>query len=160
MSYRSQKKKPSKQVTFEHLEQFYAQTLYQLHQAGLDEEVQLVLAPLQPYIAPNGNIYQYYNCQSAMEELTMRHSQTGQRILVLVDGPPKTTDKHARYAALPTVLAYFPKANIDFLLDDYLRHDEKEIARLWLEELQFAGKQVMFTEKKLEKGACMISLVI
>ena len=80
--------------------------------------------------------------------------------MVLVDGPPNTTGKHARYAALPIVLAYFDQANIDFLVDDYRRYDEKEIIQLWLEELQSAGRQAILTEKKLEKGACLISLFL
>lgn len=146
------------QVAFEHLDQFHSQTLARLQQAALAHAVQLVHAPLQPYAAANGNTYDYYACQSALAELAKRTPPVGLRVLMLVDGPPAATGKHARYPALPVVLAQYAGAQLDILLDDYIRDDEKEIAQLWLSDLQQAGYTPALLEKKLEKDACFISV--
>ncbi|MCB8747860.1 hypothetical protein LHU53_13190 [Rhodoferax sp. U2-2l] len=156
MAGRRQPKPPVVMVSFDHLEPYYQQTLAQLNQAGLADSVQLELAPLQPYTAPNGNTYPYYTCQAALAALAAKHPPKGQRVLVLVDGPPASTGKHARYPAAPAVLAAFAGAQIDFLLDDYIRDDEKEISALW--QAEFSGSQIKHTtaEIKLEKDACLI----
>jgi len=156
MAARRQQKLPVAVLSFDHLEQYYNQTLAQLRQADLAESVQLVLAPLQPYTAPNGNTYPYYACQEALAALARGHTAAGSRVLVVVDGPPAATGKHARYPAAPCVLAAFKGAQIDFLLDDYIRDDEKEIAVLWQE--LFTANQVPHTTttRQLEKDACLI----
>jgi hypothetical protein len=155
---RRQGKSATVQVAFEHLEQFHAQTLARLQQAALAQAVQLVHAPLQPYAAANGNTYDYYACQNALAELAQGTPPAGLRLLVLVDGPPAATGKHARYPALSIVLAQYAGAQLDILLDDYIRDDEQEIAQLWLSDLQQAGYSPVFLEKKLEKDACLISV--
>lgn len=158
---RRQEKFPVRQVAFEHLEKYYEQTLTDLQQAGLAETVQLVHAQLVPFTAPNGNTYSYYDCHQFLEKLVQELTPaTALRILVIVDGPPGATGKHARYPAEPLILSHFSCTRIDFLLDDYNRDDEKEIVQIWLSEIQNAHYQVNFTELKLEKGACLISLTI
>ena len=158
IALRRQGKPATVQVAFEHLEQFHAQTLAHLQQAALAQAVQLVHAPLQPYAAANGNTYDYYACQSALAELAQLTPPAGLRVLVLVDGPPAATGKHARYPALPMVLAQYAGAQLDILLDDYIREDEQEIAQLWLSDLQQAGYAPTLVAKKLEKDACLISV--
>jgi hypothetical protein len=155
---RRQGKQATVQVAFEHLELFHGQTLARLQQAGLAHAVQLVHAPLQPYAAANGNRYDYYACQNALTDSAQGTQPAGLRVLVLVDGPPAATGKHARYPALPVVLAQLAGAQLDILRDDYIREDEKEIAQLWLSDLQQAGYSPVFLEKKLEKDACLISV--
>ncbi len=145
-------------VSFDHLEQYYEQTLMQLKQAGLANQVQLELAPLQAYAAPNGNSYPYYSCHETLAKLAQKHAPGSTRMLVLVDGPPAATGKHARYPAAPSVLTYFKGASIDLLLDDYIREDEKEIAALWKAELDAERIQHVSSERKLEKNACLISI--
>ncbi|MDD2882982.1 MAG: hypothetical protein PHQ58_21430 [Rhodoferax sp.] len=156
MTERRQPKPPVALLSFDHLERYYQQTLAQLTQAGLANAVQLELAPLQPYTAPNGNTYPYYTCQAALAALADKHPPKGLRVLVLVDGPPAATGPHARYPAAPTVLAAFIGAQIDFLLDDYIRDDEKEIAALWQAELTASQIKHTTTEIKLAKDACLI----
>ena len=80
------------------------------------------------------------------------------RILVVVDGPPTTTGKHARYPAMPIIIDCFAGAQIDFLLDDYDRKDEKEVVKKWLKDVEC--KQLKFTlvEMKMEKDACLIKV--
>lgn len=143
-------------VSFDHLEHYYEQTHTRLEQAGLIYAVQLVLAPLHDWQAPDGNTQPYYSCQATLAALRKKHAVAGQRILVIVDGPPAATGKHARYPAGPLMLEHFAGAHIDLLLDDYIREDEKEIAQRWQADIAAAGFSQTTTERRLEKDACLI----
>lgn len=151
-------KSPVDFVSFDHLDQFYQRTRSQLEHAGLINAVQLILAPLQDWLAPNGNTYSYYACLPTLAELAQKHPTAGLRLLVVVDGPPAATGKHARYPAGPLILQHFAGAHIDLLLDDYIRDDEKEIAKLWQADIATAKLSQTMTELKLEKDACLISI--
>lgn len=151
-------KPATSQVAFEHLEQYHAQTLANLKHSELADAVQLVLAPLQPYQAPNGNTYSYYSCHTALKELAQRLPAADLKVLMVVDGPPAATGQHARYPAVPAVLAQLKSARIDILLDDYIRDDEKEIAQLWLKDIEAQGLRAQMTTQKMEKDACLISV--
>jgi hypothetical protein len=155
---RRQEKKPCAQIAFEHLAEYHAQTLTQLRQAGLADRVQLVLAPLVPYVGPNGTTYSYYDCHNALESLAGSLNGSGHRVLVLVDGPPGGTGKHARYPAVPVVLSYFAKDRVDVLLDDYARDDERQIADSWMGHIKDRGLAAEMSKMAMEKGACMISV--
>ena len=154
---RRQGKAPVVQVAFEHLPQYHAQTSAQLQRAGLADAVQLVHAPLVPYVAPNGISYSYYDCHKTLARLAQSLNLSGRRILVLVDGPPGPTGKHARYPAVPILLANIRVHHVDILLDDYNRPDEKAVAKRWLGDIRDQGLQCGVTEKRLEKGACFIT---
>ncbi|QFG28869.1 methyltransferase FkbM [Pseudomonas umsongensis] len=151
-------KPATSQVAFEHLEQYHAQTLANLKQSELADAVQLVLAPLQPYQAPNGKTYSYYSCHTTLKELAQRLPVADLKVLMVVDGPPAATGQHARYPAVPAVLAQLKSARIDILLDDYIRDDEKEIAQLWLKDIEAQGLSAQMTTQKMEKDACLISV--
>lgn len=151
-----QGKKPVDFVSFDHLEHYYKQTRTQLEHAGLTNAVQLVLAPLQDWRALDGSTQPYYTCQSTLAALRKKHAVADQRILVIVDGPPAATGKHARYPAGPLILEHFANAHIDLLLDDYIRDDEKEIAQRWQDDIAAAGFSQTTTERRLEKDACLI----
>ncbi|MCQ4253824.1 class I SAM-dependent methyltransferase [Stutzerimonas stutzeri] len=153
---RQQKPKPL-QVAFEHLEQYHAQTQANLQQAGLADAVQLVLAPLEPYTAQNGKTYPYYSCHAALADLASQLTVEQPKVLVMVDGPPASTGKHARYPAVPAVLAHFQHARLDILLDDYFRDDEKEVAALWKKDFEIADHNATSEIMKLEKEAFFIS---
>ncbi len=147
------------QIAFEHLEQYYAQTHADLIQAHANEKVDLVLAPLVPFKAPNGITYSYYDCKWKLAELADKIKVCGTTVnlLVIVDGPPGSTGIHARYPAVPIVLQYFHDATIDIVLDDYKRADEKEVAQMWLEEITKLHPNAKLITKKMEKDACLIS---
>jgi hypothetical protein len=157
MATRRPEQKVAHQIAFEHLEQFRVKTQELLHSADLLAAVQLVHAPLAPYLAANGNEYSYYRCQEALSELSRRMPAAGLRILLVVDGPPTATGKHARYPAVPVVLDFFKGAQIDVLLDDYIREDEKEIAEIWLRDFASSGYDADITVQNLEKEACLIT---
>lgn len=145
-------------ASFDHLDQYHQQTMDMLKQAELDNRVLLQHAPLKDWEAPNGKIYPYYDCHQTLQNLAQQHPPKNQKILVVVDGPPGSTGPHARYPAGPLVLKHFQGADIDFLLDDYARQDEKEIADLWQSELNQAGLKYKTTQRKLHKDACLIQI--
>lgn len=145
-------------ASFDHLRQYYQQTLSMLQQAGLASRVRLLHAPLEDWKAPNGNTYPYYACEEALAALTQEYPPAGLRVLVIVDGPPAATGPQARYPAGPLILQYFLGAHIDFLMDDYIREDEKKIAKLWRDEITAAQIPNVFTERKLERDACLLQV--
>jgi len=144
-------------VSFEHLEQYYQQTHEQLVQFGLRQIVQLHHAPFQDWQASDGRVQPYYTCQSELFELSKKYA-TNIRILVVVDGPPAATCKHARYPAGPLMLKYFPGAAIDLLLDDYKREDEKEVVTMWRKDISAADRPHCMTQLAFEKDACLLSI--
>ena len=144
-------------VSFDHLERFYKETLGRIQQANVEQYARVVHAPLKE-IELNGRVAAFYDCRETLAELAQRHLAKSSRVLVIVDGPPAATGKNARYPAGPLVLAHFSVATIDLLLDDYMRDDEKEIARMWEAEITASGLQFTTTESKLEKDACLITI--
>lgn len=146
-------------ISFDHLEQYYQQTLSMLQQAALASYVKLHHAPLEDWIAPNGQSYPYYSCQRILEDLAAQYPSLGLRVLVIVDGPPGATSPHARYPAVPLVLRYCANAHIDFLLDDYARIPEKETVKLWEDEIKNENLRCHSTHLRLEKDACLISVL-
>lgn len=150
--------KPPRFVSFDHLERYYSQTKEHLDQAGLGGSVDLVLAPLAEWKGADGEKQDYYDCRKKLSDLARSKSPVFKRILVIVDGPPASTGPQARYPAGPIVAASFPKAHIDFVLDDYIREDEKETAQRWLSELKLTDVPGALTEYKFEKDACLITV--
>ena len=145
------------QVAFEHLDKYHHQTRADLEGAGLANSVELTLAPLQPYQLPNGNTYLYYTCSDKLLDLATRLPTTPIRILLVVDGPPASTGQHARYPALPAVLAHLDGNNIDILLDDHARPDEKEVGALWEQDLEQLGYRFSSEKISTEKEALFIT---
>lgn len=144
-------------ISFDHLEKFYKETLARIQQASVEQYARVIYAPLKE-IELNGRTADYYDCAGTLTELAQRRPVNSLRVLVIVDGPPASTGKNARYPAGPLILAHFAGATIDLLLDDYIRDDEKEIARMWEAEITAAGLQFTTTESKLEKDACLITI--
>ena len=158
MAPRRQGKPPVDFVSFDHLDEYYRQTRAQLQHAGLVDAVQLTLAPLKVWQASDGASQPYYTCLPTLEALAKKHPAAGLHLLVIVDGPPAATGKHARYPAGPLILQHFTGAQIDLLLDDYVRDDEKEIAQRWQTDIAAANLSQTTIERKLEKDACLIKV--
>lgn len=145
------------QIAFEHLEKYHDQTHADLESAGLAQSVELTLDPLQPYQPPNGNTYPYYACHEKLADVATRLSAMPIRTLLVVDGPPASTGQHARYPALPAVLAHLKGQCLDILLDDYARPDEKEVGVLWEQDLEQLGYKLVSEKISMEKEALFIS---
>lgn len=145
-------------VSFEHLDVYYQQTSAYLRQAGLNHAVELMLKPLKDWCASDDHIYPYYSCEDALAELAGSADSPPQRVLVIVDGPPASTGPQARYPAGPMVVKHFPASCIDFLMDDYVRNDEKEVVQHWSTDMKAAGLASAVSNFKFEKGACLFTV--
>jgi len=148
----------TKQVAFEHLPEYHEKTKLELKNQGLEDKVNLELTPLKMLSFPGGEYY-YYTCEETLQVLSETLEAHRPRILSLVDGPPAKTGKHARYPALPVLLKYFPQAEIDIILDDFARPEEKGVVGLWtaiLEECE--ERNYKLDAKRMEKDACLISI--
>jgi predicted O-methyltransferase YrrM len=66
--------------------------------------------------------------------------------LLVVDGPPEKTQKHARYPALPIFYEHLSE-NAIIILDDAARTEEKEIVKSWLEKYPEFTHEYIPTEK-------------
>lgn len=158
-SARHHTKQRVEQVAFEHLEKYHFETARQLAAGGLGDAVDLVLSPLIPFTSQDGMPYSYYECNPALSAIAERMPALAElQVLVLVDGPPGTTGPLARYPALAHVMEHFRGSQIDILLDDYGRPDEKEVANRWMADIKTANLQATFKAMSLEKGACLISI--
>jgi predicted O-methyltransferase YrrM len=107
-------------VALEHDER-YAQLSQDLLKAhGLEDVVEIRLAPLTPW-----ETHPWYDL-GAIDDL----EKIG---LLLVDGPPGTVGEGARYPALPLLL---PKCadNALIVLDDVIREQESAVSDRWLAE--------------------------
>ena len=158
---RDASRKVARAVSFEHQEEFCRKTRELLSQGGCNEileSVEVVHAPLHPYTAPDGTVYQYYACEEQLSALSAAYKSSASRILVTVGGPPGATGKNARYPAFPLVMRYLASAHIDFLLDDYNRDDERELAGAWQSACDTAGLRISVTERACEKGAFLLSV--
>ncbi|ALM86447.1 hypothetical protein ASB57_29065 [Bordetella sp. N] len=147
----------TKFVSFEHQDAYHAQTLSQLNAAGVANMVDLMLAPLSAWSSAGQESFPYYDYGAVLKGLAASMRGRSLAVLVVVDGPPATVGRMARYPAGPIIRQLFPRATIDFVLDDYVRDDEKEIATRWQAELQASGYTCQVAERQLEKGACLIS---
>ncbi len=146
-------------LSFDHLEKYHTQTKGYLRRAGLEHIVNLVLAPLAPYAGPGNLEYMYYDCESSLRQLMDGLPKKSPKILVIVDGPPTVTGKHARFPALPILLNICAGAAFDCIMDDYIRDDEKNIVAEWIELLTLQNIRYEKIEfNMLEKQACLIAI--
>ncbi len=144
-------------LAFEHMRKYLHETRSLLERAGFAEQVDLVHAPLQPFVADDGAVYNYYDGLPALRALDERLRATpSPRILAVVDGPPANSGPLARYPALELILRVLQPSLGDLLLDDYARDDEKEIVRRWQAWLAAHGYATRITEHALEKGGCTL----
>jgi len=142
-------------ISFDHLEKYFSKTGIRLKSSGLNQHAELLLAPLNSYIASDKTRYQFYDCSEIL--LQFKQKQNSRlSVLVVVDGPPATTVKYARYPAGPIIAKIFADDEIDFLLDDASRQDEKVIAEKWTAE--FLALNYSVTEELIdtEKGAFLL----
>lgn len=147
-------------LSFDHLSEYGEKTKTLLKQAGLMEYTNVVLAPLTAWQDESGEQFSYYTCDEALREFKRQLPDAAARLLVVVDGPPASMGRHARYPALKKVLAAFnEKDSFHFLLDDYLRTDEQEIVARWVKMLGDQKIPCHRTEfNNLEKKACLVEV--
>jgi hypothetical protein len=125
---------------------------------GLSSFVELVHAPLREYQDSSGEQYLYYSCEEVLESVANRINGTRNRILVLVDGPPGSTGKNARYPALPVILRFFSQHDMDFVMDDSGRPDEASVLADWEGLMEVRGMKYKRHDLGFEKGATVLSI--
>jgi hypothetical protein len=146
-----------KQIAFEHQQRYHAATSELLRRSNLLENVSLALAPLHAISVESDDSYQYYSVDQELAQLRDQlHSHACPQILTIVDGPPASVGPLSRLPALATLLQYFPHQEGFVLLDDYVREDEREIARRWQKTLTANGIESTTTEFDFEKQACLL----
>jgi hypothetical protein len=150
--------RPTRQVAFEHMENYLQRTNELLVGAGVQSSVDLHLTPLVTIDAINGDSYLYYDCEEILRGLTKELESTELRVLALVDGPPSSTGPHARYPALDLLMRHLPPCHLDVLLDDYSRDEEREITLMWGSDLDALAISYSMSVLRMEKGGCLLSL--
>lgn len=143
--------------SFEHSLEYFHKTKRLVNQHGGENHVELCHTPLVGFDF-NGQKYSYYDCKAKLQELSDRLESESPRIMILVDGPPGTTNKHARFPALPILLEVFEGCDMDFVVDDFQRTEEKEIVLEWKKIL--SSKEIEFEEQQVvsEKGFTVLKI--
>ena len=126
-------------ISLEHDSKYLDITRKMIELHGLQDIVSLVYAPIKE-IDVNGRKWLWYDINNLKIDEGID--------LLVIDGPPGSTQKLARYPAVPL---FYNKLNKEacILLDDGKRNDEKTTARLWANE--FPSLRVEFFQ--FEKGA-------
>lgn len=132
-------------VALEHDADYAERTRRLVDEHDLGAVVEVRLAPLEPWNADPDDQdapSQPWYAASALADL----EGIG---LVFVDGPPAATGPHARYPAVPALLARcVPGAR--FVLDDAARDEERELGERWLAEFPTLGFERLAAEKGLD----------
>ncbi|UTJ67714.1 hypothetical protein NLZ08_03900 [Escherichia coli] len=138
-------------ISFDHDEYYFTNTQSLLAYHGVESMVDLYLTPLKEWSDCTG-CYKYYSCEDVLIELAKRIQDGSKRLLVLVDGPLGNTCANARYPALPFMSHFISNHEIDWVLDDAYRDEEKLTAELW--KKYWSAENIQFTHDfiKNEKG--------
>lgn len=138
-------------ISFDHDEYYFTNTQSLLAYHGVESMVDLYLTPLKEWSDGTG-CYKYYSCEDVLIELAKRIQDGSKRLLVLVDGLPGNTCANARYPALPFMSHFISNHEIDWVLDDAYRDEEKLTAELW--KKYWSAENIQFTHDfiKNEKG--------
>ncbi|MDN3651812.1 hypothetical protein QWY77_03405 [Thalassotalea ponticola] len=143
---------PKQIVTFEHNKKYFEKTMTSLTDAGVNELVDLIHAPLVD-CRVNGQDFLYYSCESMLNQLKHVFAGRVAKVLVLIDGPPAKTGPLARLPGVPLLLNYLANHQLDIVLDDFNRQEEKDIVQSW--KKVFDDRFISYEEEEVmcEKGA-------
>ena len=124
----------------------------------LSDAVRLELAPISSaqYRHPDADDQRYYACAAALDEFLAGLPADAHNLLVLVDGPPGSTCRYARYPALPHVLPLTRHLNTTFLLDDSHRPDEAAALAQWQQFMREQGIDFTIRGWPSDKGVAEI----
>lgn len=153
---------PQRMITFEHLDVYHQKTSKLVDACMNRAALDLRLSPLEPWADASGS-FSYYAGTAAIAEAIRTISAAAEKplnLLVVIDGPPGATCHWARYPAVPIVLdaASGMDLSVDFLLDDMIRTDEKEMALAWEQQLRSFGLRYQRVDHAFEKGGLLLSV--
>ena len=109
-------------ISLEHDAAYRERTVAELRRHGLSEFAEVVFAPLKPYVLGSRQWLWY--------DLDAMPVLPGTCDLFVIDGPPATIQRLARYPALPLMHSRL-SPRVSILLDDADRLDEREIIARW-----------------------------
>ena len=124
-------------ISIEHDIYYEENTRSLLDQHALDEYVELHACPLIEYEIHEQRCHWY--------GVDMNEFRSGIDMLI-VDGPPGSTELLARYPALPLLRQYLNE-NCVIVVDDGKRDDERSMMQRWKEEFDLAHVEYLNTEK-------------
>lgn len=128
-------------TSLDHSEHYVGKTRDDLKLHELEQYADLHYAPLTS-VSINNESYSWYDLSA------INFSELPKIDLLVVDGPPEKTQKHARYPALPLLIDHLSE-NAVVILDDAARSEEQEIVNRWLKEFPGFTHQYIYTEKGL-----------
>jgi predicted O-methyltransferase YrrM len=123
--------------SLEHHIDYYNLSASWIRQHGLEEWVTLIHAPLTEYKIGE-KIWKWYDISLIPENEAFE--------MILVDGPPGTTQEYARYPALPLIKDRINEHAI-ILVDDADRSDEHAVIENWLKEFPGLKPAQVLTKK-------------
>lgn len=139
-------------LSFEHNKFYFEKTIADLEERGLNSLVEVMHAPLVDY-QYDGQKYLYYACEDKLDDVARIFSGRIAKILVLVDGPPGVIGPFSRFPAIPHLLSKLSTHQLDIVLDDFNRAEEKEIAEKWKQMFEKRNLKIAEESVICEKGA-------
>lgn len=151
--------KPIPFFSFDHNEMYFERTKELLRAHDVLEFVTLNHCELVKERF-NDTDFRYYDCRDVINSFGKLFNNIKPKLLVLVDGPPGATNPHARYPALPIILQQInqDEFDLDFLVDDYNRREEKEVVERWKQDAENAGLSSENEVVPSEKGFSIFSV--
>lgn len=113
-------------LSFEHDHVYLEKTRALLQACDLQDHVELLYAPLEK-LEFDDQSYRWYDLPYDLIDHMVGHKQLD---LLLIDGPPAATNRHARYPAMVRLRDYCSESAL-VLLDDADRAEEQEILARW-----------------------------
>jgi hypothetical protein len=154
-------------LSFEHSELYSQNTADLVSRCGNRNQLDLLLGSLSPWSDSTGE-YSYYSCiQSISDALRSLNGALPQadlprtlKLLVLINGLSESTGGWARYPAVPLVLSACSSmdAAIDFLLDDMLSDEGRELSLAWEDIFMSFGLDHQRDALGLGKGGLLLKL--
>lgn len=124
-------------VAWDHLSEFADETREQIRLHNLVNWATVITSPLEQ-ITLDEHSYLWYSQRVPENQMVD---------LVIVDGPPGSTNALARYPAGP-IIGPSLSADAALILDDVDRSDEKEVMMLWSEKLGWKLPQTLGQQGK------------
>jgi len=142
-SYAAERVGHCKIISLEHEPLYRDISQSNLEKHGLAHIAHVYHAPITTHTI-NGQDWKWYDFSAAdiPDEID----------LIIIDGPPKRLQKHARYPALPLLIDKLSPGG-QLLLDDADRKQEQEIAQLWSSEYS----NIKLEHIPLEKGLLVVT---
>lgn len=152
---------PQRILSFEQDHTYFQQTRSALDDSGLNNLVDLALAPLVPTTRTGQASGQalFYDCEPKLARVADLYQGRQARILVLVDGPYSPEGNPlAREPALAVLLQYLSAHHLDVILDDSKRPGEQQVAEHWQQLCSQRGLTCEQHPIQTEKGALWVTV--